>query len=266
MTTVNLSSLVFQAGATIGQPMSIKPPIAVYNTGREGTGNQNGGACCCAPVPSGAGAVAIEIWGAGGDGPGACCCQGSYRSASQGAYAKTTFAIPAGVTYYNICAGGSGCCAQCCCGNCGFPSFVLNPSGSVVSCAQGGGGGCGVCGHMGGQACTGQCQSACSVGICNGCSSTLGCLVLMGSGQTEHESNFCTSTQWQWLPGATKYYPITFSGLDSCEVGMTAEGCCYFGNFYGMWPGGGGPSAQACGGGCCWGHWGIGGLVLVCYI
>lgn len=268
MPTINLSSYVFQTpgSASVNQPMSIKPAIAVFQSGREYAGNQNGGACCCAAVPAGATAVAIEIWGAGGDGAGACCCAGPYRSAGQGAYARTTFCIPSGVTYYNICAAGSGCCNQCCCAQCGFPSFVLDPSGTVVTCAQGGQGANSVCGHMGGFSCTGQCIPECNTGICAGCTNTLGCVKVLGNSGPDHETNFCTNTHWQWLPGATKMMPNTFHSMDTCEIGMTSIGCCYYSGHYGTFPGGGGPTGQGCGGGCCWGNWGIGGLVLLCYI
>jgi hypothetical protein len=62
-----------------------------------------------------------------------------------------------------------------------------------------------------------------------------------------------------------KYGPNFRRSFDACGVGMTAMGCCYTGGQQTAWPGGPGISAYACGGPCCWGAWGTGGLVLITY-
>lgn len=233
--------------------------IAIFN-GREGTSAQDGGRCCCWLIPTGTQWATFELWGAGGDGPGACCCQGGYRSAGTGQYAKKTVSVNPATGYFIICAAGSGCCAQSCCGTCGFPSFVLCCQGSTLACGAGGTGGCGVCHRMGGLACTGLCVAGCWQG-CNGA----GDLLMPSLAQPQQQNNFCVNNNFEWTTAGLKYTPNTRKMFDPCNVSMTMAGCCYAGGQMTTWPGGGGISGQACGGPCCWGGWGTGGLVLITY-
>lgn len=236
--------------------------VAIYG-GREGTGVQDGGRCCCWIIPTGTTWATFEAWGSGGDGPGACCCQGQYRSGGTGQYSKKTLAVSPNNGYFITCAGGSGCCAQACCGQCGFPSFVLCCNGTTSSCAPGGYGGCGVCHHMGGLACTGICQSGQGGGN-RGCQGQ-GDIYSGSLSEPDKQSNFCVNQNFQYAPMGLKFNPNFRRGFDPCNVSMTMAGCCYWGSQVTSWPGGPGAGGQACGGPCCWGFYGTGGLVLITY-
>ena len=256
---VALNNVVLQGGSPVVSSYRVQQ-FMVYKTSRNTAGACDGGCCCCWVYPTGTTWAIFEVWSAGGDGPGACCCQGPYMNGGTGQYTKKYVSIGGANCFFTICSAGSGCCSQPCCGTCGFPSFVLNYAGSQVVCASGGSGGCSVCHHMGGQACTGICTPTCM----KGCSSS-GDFNMPTMSAPDHQSNFCTSSAYTWLHGPTKLMNNTRHSGDTCTVGMTAMGCCYFYNNHGMFPGGGGNSGQACGGPCCWGAWGIGGLVLVTY-
>lgn len=233
--------------------------LAVFN-GREGTGVQDGGRCCCWIIPTGTTWATFEMWGAGGDGGGACCCQGPYRSAGTGQYSKKTLNVSASNGYFNLCAAGSGCCSQACMGTCGFPSFVTCCNGVMAGCAQGGSGGCTVCHRMGGLSCTGLCVPGCWQG-CGG----VGDIQLGSLSQPDKQNNFCVNANIAFSTAGLKYTPNTRRNFDPCAVGMTNAGCCYSGGQMTTWPGGSGSAGQACGGPCCWGGWGTGGLVLITY-
>lgn len=236
--------------------------LAVFN-GRESSGVQDGGRCCCWKIPTGTTWATFEGWGAGGDGSGSCCCQGGYRSGGTGQYAKKTLNVSPNNEYFIICAAGSGCCSQPCCGTCGFPTFVLCCNGTTSMCAPGGTGGCGVCHRMGGRSCTGICQSGQGGGN-RGCQGA-GDIYFGSLSEPDKQSNFCDNQSWQYMPMTLKYSPNFRRSFDACGVGMTNAGCCYVAGQMGTWPGGPGISAYACGGPCCWGAWGTGGLVLITY-
>lgn len=230
--------------------------------GREGVGVTSGNACCCWIVPSGVTWATFEMYGSGGDGPGACCCAGPGQSASNGIYSVKTVSTT-GNAYFNICVGMSGCCTQSMIGTCGFPSYVMNAAGTVIGCAAGGMGGCALCGHMGGQSCNGNCCGS-KMNGCNG----LGDMLYPTISQPNPQHNYCTNHSFPFLPGTYQYAPNTRHGLDSCAVGMTSMGCCYWAaspSGVTTWPGGAGGGGQACGGACCWGSWGTPGFVLITY-
>ena len=237
--------------------------LAVFASGREASGVNDGGRCCCWRIPSGTTWATFEGWGAGGDGGGACCCQGSYRSGGTGQYAKRTLNVSPTNEYFIICTGGSGCCAQSCCGQCGFPTFVLCCNGTQTMCAPGGTGGCGVCHRMGGRSCTGICQSG-QGGGARGCQGN-GDIFYGSLSEPDKQSNFCDNQSWQYMSMSLKYAPNFRRSFDACGVGMTNAGCCYVGGQMGTFPGGPGIQAWACAGGCCWGAWGTGGMVLITY-
>ena len=239
-------------------PVYKQQQLAIYN-GREGTGVQDGGACCCWKVPTGVSWVTVELWGSGGDGGGGCCCMGQYKAPGHGGYAKKTLNVSC-LTYLNICVSGSGCCSQQCCGTCGFPSFALCPSGAVFVCASGGPGGCTVCGHMGGLSCTGICQSSCMCG-CNG----VGDMQLPSIMTQDHQNNFCVNGNFQFAPSGLKYSPNLRKSFDPCVTSMAISGCNVWQGMMTTWPGGPGAGGQGCGGGCCWGGWGTSGLALITY-
>lgn len=241
------------------------PPGSVFSprqfvVGNNSTGVTDGGACCCWIPPSGTSAVTFEMWGAGGDGAGACCCSGPYVGGGTGEYTKVTLQLSS--AYYILCAGGSGCCAQSCCATPAFPSFARNAAGTLVGCATGGTGACTVCGHMAGHQCTGICIAS----MTNSCG-VVGDFRVPGTTGVDKQNNFCTNYSFEFLSGSNKFRPNTRHSADSCSMGMTVQGCTYFqgGAAVLTWPAGGGPSAQACGGGCCWGTYGSGGLVVITY-
>jgi hypothetical protein len=50
--------------------------------------------------------------------------------------------------------------------------------------------------------------------------------------------------------------------MEYCTTQLTRNGNDYYPS---RWPGGPGANSRACGGGCCFGGWGAGGLVLITY-
>lgn len=231
--------------------------VAVYNTNTYVA--LNGGACCCWKVPGGVSWAVFELWGGGGDGGGACCCMGTYWGPGSGNYAKTKIAVLPGC-YYNICAAGSGCCALTCCGQCGFPTFVTCQNGSMAVCAGGGYMGCTLC-FRSYHGCTGICVPACSTGCTTG-----GVAVDYSYPSIQNinkESNFCWSHMFSETVGVPRLGNNTRQGLEYCTTQLTRQG--YDNNNGAKWPAQGGTNARACGGGCCFGSWGAGGLVLITY-
>ena len=238
--------------------------VAIYHNSI--TSVTNGGCCCCWIVPTGASWAIFELWGAGGDGGGACCCSGiGCCGPGTGHYSRQAIQVTAG-QYFCTCAGGSGCCAQSHCGTCGFPSWVYcGSNGSSVVCAGGGYMGCTGCWH-GFWGCTGICNGAQNFGcnLCAGASGRSPDIGVASIGGVAKDSNNCFSSMWFAATGAPKYGMTTRQGREHCSVGNTSMGCEY-GAGGSKWPAGMGTPSSACGGGCCWGGWGAGGLVLITY-
>ena len=258
MATINLSSYLTISPVVSGAVT--QQQLAIFNNGR-GTSAQDGGLCCCWIVPANTSYVTFEMWGAGGDGGGACCCMGGSVSPSPGNYIKKTITTNP-CAYYTICAAGSGCCSQQCLGTNGFPSFALNPLGSVVACAAGGCGGQTKChAGMGCTSCTGAVFQGCNVlGLCSGSAD----INVLGIQNPSHQTDFCAQFTFQRQGGTPKFQPNSRHSTDVCSVGTALIGCS---RYYctTLWPGGPGAEATACGGGCCWGAWGASGLVLITY-
>ena len=229
--------------------------IAVYNTNTSTV--TNGGQCCCWVVPQGVTWAFFEAWGAGGDGAGACCCMGNYYGPGNGQYGRKFLAVTAG-NYFTVCGAGSGCRSCCCCGVCGFPSFVLCANSTNVLCAGGGALGCTLC-FRSYQACVGNCIPGCitsynsptSEGFCVGSHNSVA-----------HETSYCWSRMWAWNSGAPGLANNTRHGPDYCCTQLTRSGEDIF---QPKWPGGPGMNARACSGGCCYGGPGLGGLVTITY-
>lgn len=231
--------------------------LAIYNTSTQSV--QNGGQCCLFTVPPGITYAVFEIWGGGGSGGGACCCMGPYYGPETGAYAKRYIAVTAGQQFC-ICAGGSGCCNQTCCGACGFPSWVVcQVNGTQVSCAAGGCGGCVQCFRTY-QGCTGICFGMCRMG-CDVGTHDFSQPKIMSQNKT---SNYCWQNMFDLQAGPTKYKANMRLGMERCTMQLTRSGGDHFANTV-QWPGGAGNSATACGGGCCYGGFGAGGLVTINY-
>jgi len=228
--------------------------LVVFPSDR-GDSAQNGGRCCAYTVTSASSRVQVELWAGGGDGNGACCCQWPYSMPSPGQYTTSTFPVVTG-DVLTICAAGSGCCSQGCCGTKGFDSFVLR-NGNTCAYAHGGLGGCGFC-FWKTQSCTGICDPARSV-RCAATGDLVYC-TFVGKSVTH---NFCNTGMYEAQAGAPKYAQNLRFGNTSCGCGsFTNNGCCRVSNHF---PGGGGGGASACGGPCCWGGWGAGGMVVLTF-
>ena len=228
----------------------------------------NGGCCLLWTVPAGTTSIRFELTGGGGTGSiGACCSNGP--SGGAGAYAvKTLFAYDgdfvAGSTQYTICSGAStdcSCCRQCtacaCCGRRGCRSFVTG-SGLSNFCAEGG--------ALGWHNWGGGCYSYVCPAQCNKCLQVCACwrradFGIIGPSGGKHNNQYCRGTDRSWTgPGVGPYAVSTNFGQDNCSRGNT-HGCC---KGQALFPGGGGISPFT-DGGCCWGGWGAGGLVVVSY-
>lgn len=227
--------------------------LAVYNTNISAV--TNGGQCCCWQVPAGVTWAIFELWGGGGDGAGSCCCMGNYWGPGSGNYTKKRLDVTAGC-YFCICAAGSGCCALTCCGQCGYPSWVMCQNGTMATCAGGGYIGCTLC-FRSYQGCTGICVPACSYGC-----TYSGDFAYPSTNSIAKESNYCWSNQWTGQPGSPKFGGTFRVGMEYCTTQLTRNGNDYYPS---RWPGGAGANSRACGGGCCFGGWGAGGLVLITY-
>jgi len=222
----------------------------VYNTNVDSV--TNGGRCCLWTVPAGVTWAKFEVWGGGGDGGGACCCQQPAKGGGSGSYARKTTRVVPGQTY-TLCAGGSGCCSQNNCGSNGFPSYACGGTTyGICLCASGGEGGASCCwAAIGG-------NYHCSSNICgSACGYDLAICGIQGSA---HQS-WCGYDSWTYLASG----PVIGSGsrISRTHCGEFWMGCDAIGGHAG-WPGGGGGTAMSYGG-CCWGGWGAGGLVIVTY-
>lgn len=231
--------------------------VYVFNTSFDSV--TNGGQCCRVCVPAGVTTIRFETWGGGGDGSGACCCQWGYTQGGSGSYAERTIQTAQGQCF-DICAGGSGCCNNNCCGTCGFPSWVRCSSNStMVTCGFGGCGGRALCFYKSAWSCTGFCEPA--YGAENNCGfhggDGFGKATIVG---VSHTSNYCSGDKWDAVHGSPKLQPNMRKGWDHCNVQFTIAGCC---RYRSVFPATGGGPASSCGGGCCWGGWGAGGIVIV---
>lgn len=233
--------------------------LYVYNTSTN-TAN-NGGRCCLWTVPAGARWARFEVYGGGGDGGGACCCQHGRCSAGSGSYARKTIRVVPGETY-TLCAAGTGCCAQSCAGNIGFPSYACNATATYPLCLCASGG---ERGHSGCFLQTSGCISAPS----QICGSSCGCdFSICGTYSGAYDGVYCGFDSYQTAPvGVYEMSAGIRYSFDHCQVfagcvmigagSGAAINCAQFGV-----PGG---TASAASGGCCWGGFGNGGLVIVTY-
>ena len=226
-----------------------------HNTGRNGDGFDNG-CCCCFQLGSYT-TVEVELWGAGGNGAGACCCMWPYCEATAGSYSRKRIDVSS-YSYLTLCSAGTGvgsCCYRGCCGATGYPSFVLGDGSATLACAPGGLGGRTLCFYKSFN-CFGNCINA-------GChrQGTLNSTICQPMYRgTSFTNQWCAQDWWESPIGAPKFAQNTRMGNNYCQSDWTRMGCCRQGN---VWPGGGGTSGSSCGGPCCWGGWGAGGLVIL---
>ena len=228
--------------------------LYVYNTNFYTA--QNGGRCCLWTVPAGSVWARFELWGAGGDGAGGCCCQGMGHGGGSGTYARKTIRVNPGDSY-TICAAGSGCCAQQCCGTQGLPSYVCNPSATypICMCASGGSPGDTRCFYQ-----TSGCYS-CSANVCGcTCGATFSLCGLQGA---HYDGVYCGFDSFHYAPQGPVFGGGARVSFDGCN---NFNGCTNIGSgssFVGFGAGGG--NANVNGGPCCWGGFGQMGLVIVTY-
>lgn len=227
--------------------------LYVYNTSV--TSVTNGGRCCAWVVPVGATWAKFEVWGGGGSGAGACCCQQPYQAGASGSYTRKSTRVTPGETY-TICAAGSGCCSTTCCGVCGYPSYACNASATypVCLCSSGGSGGISPCFVAFAGCC--MCTSCITGTTCGGDFS------MPGHTSGSHDGGSCGFDSWHYVPSA----PYKSSGVRvTRDHNGTQFGCDMLGSTTALFPAGGGASTVSCGGGCCWGQWGSGGMVVITY-
>ena len=235
---------------TVVQPQE----FTVWNTST--TSEANGGSCCLWTVPAGVTYAVFEMWSAGGTGAMGCCCTQA-AGAGSGGYAVKGFTVAAG-QQFRICAAGSGCCTSSTNGQAGCPTWVCSlgggGQGTFITCMQGGQyaypeSRCyffSSCYH-----CCSMCSCCCGVSNCADFN-------IPGNSGTIHPTQYCYDNGPQFAANAAFAAPGPRIGWNGCCAIGGGEG-------FGMFPGGGGLSTQAYGGGCCYGGPGAGGMVYVIY-
>lgn len=222
----------------------------------------------------------FEVWGGGGSGAGSCCCMGGTPGGS-GAWAykclNTTDGDFAAGDCYALYPGPPTCCARCCCGILGCKGYITG-TGLTNFCADGGNAGQSCCFvHWGAFNCYGNncgyyytnrmcCQCCrCHYGSDGGtpgrpsaiwaqctCGSCYWKLLFHYPGGINNTVGGFTTTQQQGNACNSEWSRCTKGGL-GWSAGSEAI----------HMPGTGGPSASACGGGCCYGFPGASGLVRI---
>ncbi len=234
-------------------------------------------------VPCGTTQATFELWGGGGSGGGACCCMQGMPGGA-GGYVRKTLEYPQiqGGWCYQLCVASTTCCSRCCCGIRGCKTWVGGCNLSNL-CADGG---------LPGKTCcwafwnsTYRCQDKVSWGGCGGwnlhsdgaCSYGGDCMI---KGKPGFFYNACDGNNC-WSKGMMPYPAGLISNLGGYITQNYQGNACIHQYMYctgttpwaynincnggpGL-PGVGSPSATACGGGCCYGWRGGGGLIRITY-
>lgn len=239
----------------------------------------NSGCMCNWCIPSGTlCCVTFEIWGGGGGGAGACCCMQGTPGGS-GAYAKKTIVgTSLAGCKYQLCVGLTTDCAINCCGILGCPTYITG-YGLSNFCAEGGYGGRNCCfTHWGNYFCAGNNNGyVVNFGFsCTDCRCYYGadCGAPGRQGFMWSQCS-CNSCWWKYIlpyPGGLVnegggYTTIRVQGHACINEWMKCVPSIGYstdpnGNFM---PGLGGISATSCGGGCCYGFAGTGGMIRITY-
>lgn len=228
--------------------------FTVFNTNT--TTPSNGGFCCLWTVPAGVTYAVFEMWSGGGSGGNSCCCMMG-AGAGAGGYAVKGCTVAAG-QQIRICAAGSGCCSDSNGGLTGCATFVCSLGGggqsTWLSCMPGG-----FCAYPESR-CNfyAGCYHCCSMCSCCGGVSNNADFNVTGTSGTIHPTQFCFDEGHQFAGNAPFAAPGPRIGPNGCCVWGGSQG-------FGIFPGGGGLTAQSYGGGCCYGGPGAGGLVYVLY-
>lgn len=234
-------------------------------------------------VPCGTTQITFELWGGGGSGGGACCCQQGVPGGS-GSYVRKTLQYPQiqGGWCYCLCVAPPTCCASCCCGIQGCKSFIVGCNVSNL-CADGGlpGKTCCYAYWSNDFRCTDRHYFAGSGGWTPGTdgASAYGGDEMIKGGPGFFRTYNTSSTCWTKI--GMPYPPrlidhkgghimSNVSG-DACNQERTyctgTTPWAYNSNCNGGagMPGVGAPSATSCGGSCCYGRRGVGGMIKITY-
>ena len=228
-------------------------------------------------VPCGTTQATFELWGGGGSGGGACCCMQGVPGGA-GSYVRKTLQYPEiqGGWCYQLCVASPTCCSRCCCGITGCKSWVTGCNTSNL-CADGG---------LPGKTCcwafwnsTYRCQDKVTLGRnlhTDGSQSYGGDCMIKGKPGFFYnacDGNNCWAKGMMPVPAGLisnmgAYITQNHQGNACLHEYMYCTGTtpwAYNINCNSTLPGVGSPSATACGGGCCYGYRGGGGLIRITY-
>ena len=228
-------------------------------------------------VPCGTTQATFELWGGGASGGGACCCMQGVPGGA-GSYVRKTLQYPEiqGGWCYQLCVASPTCCSRCCCGITGCKSWVTGCNTSNL-CADGG---------LPGKTCcwafwnsTYRCQDKVTLGrnlhTDGSCSYGGDCMIKGKPGffYNACDGNNCWAKGMMPVPAGLisnmgAYITQNHQGNACLHEYMYCTGTtpwAYNINCNSTLPGVGSPSATACGGGCCYGYRGGGGLIRITY-
>jgi len=228
-------------------------------------------------VPCGTTQATFELWGGGASGGGACCCMQGVPGGA-GSYVRKTPQYPEiqGGRCYQLCVASPTCCSRCCCGITGCKTWVTGCNTSNL-CANGG---------LPGKTCcwafwnsTYRCQDKVTLGrnlhTDGSCSYGGDCMIKGKPGffYNACDGNNCWAKGMMPVPAGLisnmgAYITQNHQGNACLHEYMYCTGTtpwAYNINCNSTLPGVGSPSATACGGGCCYGYRGGGGLIRITY-
>ena len=229
--------------------------VLFYNTS---TNPNNGGLCCLWSVPGSTNIIVGQLWGGGGSGDANCRCSTGYPGAA-GAFAEFAQTVEGG-TALTVCIGGT--------------TSRPTSRGSGVDgndsyiclenewCIYAGGGcrGC-VCGSL--QCIDGYCRGYCchtSMASSPGASGTIDHIWVYPGANSQRMQDFCA---------CLNHHQIAPSGFgQAARIGpqWRHDSNGSTGVLDGVWPGGGGFSAQTCGVTCGPGGAGAGGALYLLFM
>ena len=228
-------------------------------------------------VPCGTTQATFELWGGGGSGGGACCCMQGVPGGA-GSYVRKTLQYPEiqGGWCYQLCVASPTCCSRCCCGITGCKTWVTGCNTSNL-CADGGNPGKTCCWAFWNS--TYRCQDKVTLGRnlhTDGSQSYGGDCMIKGKPGFFYNScdgNNCWAKGMLPVPAGLisnmgAYITQNYQGNACLHEYMYCTGTtpwAYNINCNSTLPGVGSPSATACGGGCCYGYRGGGGLIRITY-
>jgi hypothetical protein len=234
-------------------------------------------------IPCGTTQMTFELWGGGGSGAGACCCQQGVPGGA-GAYVRKTLQFPLiqGGWCYFLKVAEPTCCSACCVGLRGCTTYITGCNLTNL-CAEGG---------LPGKTCcyafwdtTYRCQDRVYFSGCGGwnpltdgaCGYGGDCMIPGKPGffRTYNTSDNC------WAKIGMPYPAKLIDDLGGYIMSNNAGNACLNRRTYctgttpwafnsncnggpGM-PGVGAPSATSCGGSCCYGWRGGGGMIKITY-